>query len=158
MQGVIVGDCTLYLCTILSLKALKEAMRKLGRKYKDVIPYILFGVLTTLVNIIVYWIFAHPLHLHVMISTIVAWVASVLFAYITNRIWVFHSTATTSVAILKEVIAFFSCRLATGVLDWVCMYVFVDLLAWNDLLVKCGANVLVIVLNYVASKVLIFRK
>ena len=133
-------------------------MEELWKKYKDVIPYIFFGVLTTLVNIIVYWIFAHPLHLHIMISTIVAWVASVLFAYITNRIWVFHSIATTSAAILKEVIAFFSCRLATGVLDWVCMYVFVDLLAWNDLLVKCGANVLVIVLNYVASKVLIFRK
>ena len=153
MQGVIVGDCT-----ILRLKALKEAMRKLGRKYKDVIPYILFGVLTTLVNIIAYWIFAHPLHLHVMTSTIVAWLASVMFAYITNRIWVFHSTATISAAILKEVVAFFGSRLATGVLDWVCMYVFVDLLAWNDLLVKCGANVLVIILNYVASKVLIFRK
>ncbi len=133
-------------------------MEELWKKYKDVIPYIFFGVLTTLVNIIVYWIFAHPLHLQVMISTIVAWVASVLFAYITNRIWVFHSTATTSAEIMKEVVAFFSCRLATGILDWVCMYVFVNLLAWNDLLVKCGANVLVIVLNYVASKVLIFRK
>lgn len=140
------------------MKLVSEEGKSLWKKYRNFIPYIFFCVLATLVNIIVYWIFAHPLHLHVMISTIVAGVASVLSAYITNRIWVFHSTATTSAEILKEVVVFFSCRLATGILDWACMYVFVDLLVWNDLLVKCGANVLVIVLNYVASKVLIFRK
>lgn len=132
-------------------------IKKLWDKYKDIIPYAIFGVLTTLVNIVTYWLFAHPAGLSVMISTVLAWVLSVLFAYLTNRKWVFHSEASTRQEIIKEMVSFFSCRLATGVLDWVCMFVFVDLCGWNDVLIKCLANVLVIILNYVASKVVIFK-
>lgn len=127
-------------------------------KYKDIIPYAIFGVLTTLVNIVAYWLFAHPLRLSVMASTVMAWICSVLFAYITNRKWVFHSEAMGSAAILKEMISFFACRLLTGVVDWLCMLIFVDLLYWNDMVIKIGANVLVIILNYVASKLVIFKK
>ena len=128
------------------------------KKYKDVILYLIFGVLTTIVNIVVYWLMAHPFDFGVMPSTITAWIVSVLFAYITNRTWVFQSSAKDVEEIVKEIISFVGCRLATGVLDWVCMFVFVDILHINDLLIKCGANVLVIVLNYVASKLLIFRR
>ncbi len=132
-------------------------IKELIKKHKDLIPYGVFGVLTTLVNIVVYWIMAHPIHLRVVPSTVIAWIASVLFAYVTNRKWVFHSDAFTKSAIIKEVIYFFSCRLATGILDWVIMYVFADRLAFSDVIVKCIANVIVIVLNYVASKVFIFK-
>lgn len=59
---------------------------------------------------------------------------------------------------MNEMLRFFGCRLATGVVDWLCMFVFVSLLLWNDIVVKAGANILVIILNYVASKVIIFRK
>ncbi len=133
-------------------------LKALYTKYKDVIPYAVFGVLTTLVNTGLYWLCAHPLHLPVMASTVIAWFGAVLFAYLTNRRWVFHSQARTSEEIMKEVIAFFSCRLATGVVDWACMFIFVDMLGLNDVAVKFLANVLVIILNYVASKFLIFRK
>ena len=64
-------------------------IEKLWDKYKDIIPYGVFGVLTTLVNIVSYWIFAHPFGLSVMVSTVLAWILSVLFAYLTNRKWVF---------------------------------------------------------------------
>ena len=77
-------------------------IKKLYEKYKDIIPYAVFGVLTTLVNIAVYWLMAHPLGLGVMPSTIIAWIAAVLFAYITNRKWVFHSEANTRNEIIKE--------------------------------------------------------
>lgn len=133
-------------------------MKAMIEKYKDIIPYAIFGVLTTLVNIVAYWLFAHPLRLSVMPSTVMAWICSVLFAYITNRKWVFHSEAMGSAAILKEMISFFACRLLTGVVDWLCMLIFVDLLYWNDMVIKIGANVLVIILNYVASKLVIFKK
>lgn len=133
-------------------------MKAMIEKYKDIIPYAIFGVLTTLVNIVAYWLFAHPLRLSVMASTVMAWICSVLFAYITNRKWVFHSEAMGSAAILKEMISFFACRLLTGVVDWLCMLIFVDLLYWNDMVIKIGANVLVIILNYVASKLVIFKK
>ena len=132
-------------------------IKNLWDKYRDILPYGVFGVLTTIVNIGTYWFFAHPVGGSVMVSTVLAWIASVLFAYLTNRKWVFHSEARTGKEVGKEIVSFFSCRLATGVLDWVCMFVFVDLCGWNDVLIKCVANVLVIVLNYVASKLVIFR-
>ena len=66
--------------------------------------------------------------------------------------------AITGKEIARELVSFFGCRLATGVIDWLCMLVFVDLLTWNDVFVKFTANVLVIILNYVASKLVIFRK
>ena len=132
-------------------------MKKLINKYRDIIPYAIFGVLTTVVNIVAYWLAAHTLGLSGMVATIFAWIAAVLFAYLTNRKWVFHSSAETANEIAKEITAFFSCRLATGVLDWLCMFLFVDILCWNDMVVKAAANILVIVLNYVASKLVIFK-
>jgi len=142
---------------------LKDSYLNLLKKYKlekyaDVIPYIFFGGCTTLVNIIVYWFLAHPLGMATIPATIVAWCAAVLFAYLTNRRWVFYSTARGQSELLKELGSFFACRLATGVLDWACMYVFVDLLFINDMLIKILANILVIILNYIASKKVIFKK
>lgn len=133
-------------------------LKKIIDKYRDVIPYLFFGVCTTLVNVIVYWICAHSLKAGVMPSTVVAWFFAVLFAYVTNRKWVFHSKAHDTKSIIKEMISFFGCRIATGVVDWLCMFVFVNLLSINDVLVKIGANILVIVLNYVASKLFIFKR
>lgn len=133
-------------------------LKHLISKYKDVIPYLFFGVCTTVVNIMVYWICAHFFKYTVMVSTIIAWVLAVAFAYVTNRKWVFHSCANGKEAIIKEIVSFFGCRLTTGVIDWLCMFVFVDKLLWNDVFVKFAANVLVIILNYIASKLVIFRK
>ncbi len=117
-----------------------------------------FGVCTTLVNIVVYWLLAHVTKVGVMPSTIIAWVIAVLFAYITNRKWVFHSKVDEIRDSIKEMAAFFGCRFATGVLDWLCMFVFVTKLGWNDISIKVISNVMVIILNYVASKFLIFKK
>ena len=132
-------------------------IKKLYVKYKDLVYYGIFGVLTTLVNLVVYWLMAHPIGLRTVPSSVIAWIAAVSFAYITNRNWVFHSEANTKASIFREIIFFFLCRLATGVIDWVFMYVTVDILHWNDLIMKFIANVIVIVLNYVASKSVIFR-
>lgn len=132
-------------------------MKNLYKKYKDIFYYVVFGVLTTLVNIAVYWLAAHPVGLKTVPSSIIAWVAAVLFAYVTNRKWVFHSEAETVTAITREVIYFFLCRFATGVIDWAFMYITVDLLHMNDVVMKFTANVIVIVLNYVASKLVIFK-
>ncbi|MCQ2505068.1 MAG: GtrA family protein [Saccharofermentans sp.] len=134
------------------------SIKQLFEKYKDTIPYLFFGVCTTLVNIASYWICAHTFALKVMPSTIIAWIIAVLFAYITNRKWVFHSAAKSVRDIVKELLSFFACRLATGGIDWLCMFIFVTRLGWNDILIKIVANVLVIILNYLASKFLIFYK
>lgn len=132
-------------------------IKQLIIKYRDIIPYAVFGILTTLVNIAVYWVMAHIFNLGVMLSTIIAWVAAVLFAYLTNRKWVFHSEAQIPQEVFKEIISFFTCRIITGVVDWGCMLIFVDMLHFNDVIIKTAANILVIVLNYIASKLVIFR-
>ena len=133
-------------------------LTRLFEQHREKILYVVFGALTTAVNTAVYCLCAHPLGMPVLPGTIIAWFLAVLFAYITNRVWVFRSQATARNEILREAVSFYLCRLATGVLDWVLMYFLVDRLHWNDLWVKIGVNVLVIILNYVASKLLIFRK
>ena len=133
-------------------------IKQLLIKYQDLLLYGIFGVLTTLVNIVSYWLMAHPLGMGTMVSTVLAWVFSVLFAYFTNRKWVFHSKATGTQAIVKEIVSFFACRIATGVVDWACMFLFVEVLSFNDVIIKILANVLVIILNYVASKLIVFKQ
>ena len=133
-------------------------LKKLFYKYKSIIMYLIFGVLTTLVNIISYYFLAHPLALSVVISSIIAWVFAVTFAYITNRKYVFESENTVSKDIVKEIISFYLCRLSTGVVDWIIMYVMVDVLSFNDMIIKVMANIIVIVLNYIFSKLIIFKK
>lgn len=133
-------------------------IRKLFQKYWDVIAYLFFGVCTTVVNIAFYWLMAYPFKFPTIFSTVVAWIVSVLFAYVTNRKWVFHSSANGAKEIIKEIGSFFSCRLATGFVDLGCMWIFVDILNFNDVVIKILSNVLVIILNYIASKLFIFRK
>lgn len=133
-------------------------IKRLYKKYKDIIPYLFFGVCTTIVNVAVYWVAVYILHMPVMAGTLSAWFLAVLFAYITNRKWVFGSEANGLKEVWKEGTSFFACRLLTGIVDWACMFIFVNILALNDVVIKFLANVLVIVLNYVASKLIIFRK
>lgn len=132
-------------------------IKALYDKYKEVVHYGVFGVLTTLINIIVYWFFAHLLDVRTVPSSVIAWVAAVAFAFFTNRKWVFYSQANSVGLIIKEAISFFGCRLATGFFDWAYMYLTVDIIGLNDVWMKVIANIIVIILNYIASKFYIFK-
>ena len=133
-------------------------MAKWWKKYRDIVSYLFFGVCTTAVNILVYDICYLASGIGNVPSTVVAWLVSVLFAFVTNKLWVFQSKTRQAKALLHEVLSFFGCRLATGVLDVVIMYLAVDCMGGNGLVWKLISNVLVIVLNYAASKFWIFRK
>ncbi len=133
-------------------------MKALIKKYKSLILYGIFGVATTLVNIISYAIGSKLFGLSVITNTCIAWLVAVIFAYITNRIWVFESKTKKSKEIVREIFSFFSCRILTGILDIVIMYIFVDRLKFNDILIKTLSNVIVIIINYIASKFIIFNK
>lgn len=130
-------------------------MKEIIIKYKEMILYLIFGVLTTAVNIIIYYISADILHIHYLVSNILAWFLSVLFAYITNRTYVFESK---SQHIIKEMISFFSARLATGLLDMVLMWLLVNYHIMNDFIAKIIVNIIVIILNYILSKLVVFKK
>ena len=133
-------------------------MRALFQKYRSLILYGIFGVCRTLVNIVTYWLCARVLHLPLTPSTVIAWILSVLFAYVTNRKWVFESQAQERGAVLKEILSFFKSRLSTGIVDWLIMFICVKRLGMDDMLIKIASNVLVIALNYILGKFVVFRK
>ena len=122
---------------------------------KELIMYIIFGILTTVVNFVVYFFFARFLNVNYLISNILAWFFSVLFAYVTNRIWVFESNDPN---ILKEMSLFFGGRIFSGVVDTALMYLLIDVLAVGDLISKIIIQVIVVILNYVFSKIIVFKK
>ena len=130
-------------------------MKELLMKYKEIIMYLVFGVLTTVVNIVVYFLSAELLHINYLISNALAWFLSVLFAYITNRKYVFDSKNNQ---IIKEAISFFGSRLATGIMDMVLMWFLVNFNIVNDVVAKVVVNVIVVILNYILSKLVVFKK
>lgn len=127
------------------------------KKYKDILFYTIFGVLTTLINIITYWAMSHFLMWNVMISTVFAWFIAVVFAFMTNRKWVFYSSTVVIQDILLELLSFLICRLGTGIIDIGIMFLFVEQMDCPDTLIKTLANIIVIALNYAASKWIIFK-
>lgn len=130
----------------------------LFRKYREQILYVVFGGLTTLINMAAYWLLCDVLRVPNTPSVAIAWLLSVIFAFVTNKLFVFDSKATDKASLTREALSFFSCRALTGLMDLVIMYVAVDLLHGPNLVWKLISNVLVIIINYVASKLFIFRK
>lgn len=128
------------------------------KKYQEMIMYIIFGVLTTLVNAFTYYICSFILKYSTATGTILAWITAVLFAYITNKIWVFKSTSWKAGIVFKEAISFFSCRAATGFGDLIIMVCLVDYMHINGLIAKILANIFVVITNYLASKLYIFNR
>lgn len=133
------------------------SMRDFYKKYKDIILYAFFGVCTTLVNVVSFGIISYTVNMTATLGAVIAWGFAVSFAYCTNRKWVFHSEAEGFCNIAREISSFFLCRLATGIVDWLCMWIFVDIYGLHDMLIKLLANILVIILNYIASKLMVFK-
>ncbi len=133
-------------------------MIDLMKKYREIITYGLFGICTTIINIIAYYLSAHILNWGTTISTIIAWFLAVVFALITNKIWVFKSNKWDKKTLIKEVTTFFTCRILTGLLDLGIMILFVDIFHFNDVIMKIISNIIVIIINYIASKLIIFNK
>lgn len=128
-------------------------MMKIFKKYKEQLLYIVFGIATTLVNFIVYFLLS-KLGFTTAVSTAFAWFLSVLFAFFTNRKYVFKAEKN---GFFNQLFSFFSMRIATGAIDVLIMILFVDVLEFNDLVIKISSNVLVIILNYIFSKFLVFK-
>lgn len=133
-------------------------IKELIIKYKFIILYGIFGVLTTVINIGVYGVLYSGLGVSNVISNVIAWVISVLFAFITNKLWVFESKSFNFKLFVKELGSFTVCRVATGVLDLGIMFVGVDLLKGPAIILKIASNIIVIILNYVMSKIFVFKK
>ena len=135
-----------------------ETIRKLLKKYGDILSYLFFGVLTTVVNYIVYLPCYNLLGLSAALSNAVAWVFAVAFAYLTNKPFVFKSYDWSAKTVLPELAKFIGCRIGSGAAETLILFVSVDVLGWNGNVWKLVTSVLVVVLNYVGSKLLVFTK
>ncbi|TKJ83046.1 teichoic acid glycosylation protein [Paenibacillus sp. CFBP13512] len=120
---------------------------------KEIISYLIFGVLTTSINILVYFFLVNIANLDFKLATSIAWLISVLFAFFTNKKYVFNSQKK----VVKELILFFGARLFSYVIDLGGMIVLIDVFNINDNIAKVLVNVLVIILNYFISKLFVFK-
>lgn len=137
---------------------------KLYKKYEEIINYLIVGVLTTIVSLVVKWgllftILDAKNAFQLQVAVVISWIVAVIFAYVTNRIFVFKSKSKN---IIKEIVSFFGARLLTLGLEMIIMWFFVTLLKLDSdiwvLIWTMVAQVLVIIFNYVLSKLFVFRK
>ena len=135
-----------------------KKIRSLIEKYYDILAYLFFGVLTTIVNYVVYLPCYNLAGLSAALSNVIAWAAAVAFAYLTNKPFVFRRHDWSAKVVLPELARFVGSRIASGALETGIIFVTVDCLHWNGNVMKLVTSVLVVVLNYVASKLLVFRK
>lgn len=137
---------------------------ELYKKYEEIVNYLIFGVLTTVVSLATKYLLLFTIldaknSIQLQIAVIVSWITACTFAYVTNRIWVFKSKSKN---ILKEAISFFAARLATLGLEMLIMFVFVTVLGLNSnlwvIVWTLVSQVIIIIGNYVLSKLLVFKK
>lgn len=124
---------------------------------KEIFNYLVFGVLTTLVNYVSYFGATRLLKINYLLANIIAWFISVVFAYVTNKFWVFEDKSLEIRKLIKEVFLFVMARVMSGGVETLMLFVFATLLGFNDGVIKIIASVFVVIFNYVVSKFFIFN-
>lgn len=135
-----------------------QKIKDLFVRYWEVLSYLIFGVLTTAVNYLVYLPVYNLVGLSAALSNAIAWVVAVAFAYLTNKPFVFKSHDWSAKTVIPELTKFVSCRVASGVMETVILLLTVDMLGWNGNIWKLFTQVLVVIINYVGSKLIVFKK
>ena len=130
-------------------------MLKIYKKYEEIINYLIFGVLTTLVSILSYAFFTRLVNFDYVISNILSWILSVTFAFFTNQKYVFKTSSSNKI---KDMFKFYLSRLTSLGIELITMYILVTLLSLNDMISKIIVQFVVIVLNYIFSKLFVFKK
>lgn len=134
-------------------------MIKTNKKYEELINYLIIGVLTTVVSLATYYLLTLTVlnasnAIYLQISNIIAWLASVTFAYFTNRKFVFKVQNKSNI---REGINFYLSRISTLLIDMLIMYIFVSLLKFDNRIMKLITQIVIIILNYVLSKFIVFK-
>jgi putative flippase GtrA len=135
-----------------------KLITQLWQRYHSVLAYLIFGGLTTVVNFVVFWLFNDLIQWPYWLSNVIAWLLSVLFAYVTNKLWVFDAKTPTLSSLLKEASSFFGFRLLSLGVDEAIMVIGISVLHGNPLLVKLIDQVVIVVINWFFSKLFIFKK
>lgn len=133
-------------------------IRKIFTKYREIIVYLFFGGLTTVVNLAVYYPLYNIAGISGTVSTVIAWAVAVLFAFFTNKPFVFESHDWSKAVVLPEFAKFVGCRIGSGVLETIFIALTVDILKLNGNIMKVIISVAVVLINYVGSKLLFKKK
>ena len=144
---------------------MNDKINNLIKKFlnKETISYLIFGVLTTIINIVVFWFAERELAFIMsedaasLVGNVIAWVISVAFAFVTNKLFVFESKSMAFKVVMPELTGFVIARLLSLAFDEGFMFVAIVLLSMNSLLAKIISNVFVVIINYVLSKFFIFK-
>ena len=132
--------------------------KELVEKYWDIVSYLFFGVCTTIVNYLIYIPCYNLWGMSASVSNMIAWVVAVAFAYLTNKPFVFKSNDWSAATVVPELTKFIGCRIGSGAAETLILFLAVDLLGWNGNIWKLLTQIMVVVLNYIGSKLLVFRK
>ncbi len=135
-----------------------DKIKAFAEKYRELASYLFWGVMTTLVNYAAYFICTKALGINYLASNAVAWVAAVVFAFWVNKVYVFRSEKRDAKTMAREIASFVSARVFSGVLETGMLFLFVEGMHFNDSVIKVIASVLVVIMNYILSKLIIFRK
>lgn len=127
-------------------------------KYWDIVSYLFFGVCTTIVNYLIYIPCYNFFGMSATVSNMIAWVVAVAFAYLTNKPFVFRSYDWSAETVVPELTKFVGCRIGSGATETLILFLTVDLIGWNGNVWKLLTQVMVVILNYIGSKLLVFRK
>lgn len=135
-----------------------QKIRELIVKYWDIVSYLFFGVCTTIVNYLIYIPCYNVWGMSATVSNMIAWVVAVAYAYLTNKPFVFKSHDWSVKTVVPELTKFIGCRVGSGAAETLILFLAVDLLGWNGNIWKLLTQVMVVILNYIGSKLLVFRK
>ena len=135
-------------------------IKKIYNNHKEIINYLIFGILTTIISLTTYYLLIITIlnpnkPIQLQIANIISWITCVTFAYFTNRKYVFNST---NKSIKSEIIKFYFSRLLVLLIDMLLMYILVSILHYNDKIIKIIVQIIVIIINYIVSKLIIFKK
>lgn len=140
------------------LPILKEKLKTVFIKKREIIFYLFFGVMTTIINFLSLWVFNVALGVNEIGANTLAWIVAVTFAFITNKYFVFGSKSRNLLLILKEALSFYSGRFLTLILDNLFILVFVSVMNYNLFLIKCITEFIIIILNYVFGKIIFSKR
>ena len=128
------------------------------KKHKEVLMYLFFGGLAFFLSMFLFWLFAVPCGINELVANVICWILVVTFQYITNRTWVFDGSVENGSQLFKQIVAFYGGRVLTLVAEEVILAVFITWLGFNEMIIKLIAQVIVIVGNYIISKLFVFKK
>lgn len=134
-----------------------DKMIDIYKRHRETVNYLIFGVLTTVVNFVIYYILL-ALGMHYIAAQVLSWIGAVAVAYVTNRRWVFGSRASGFAAVLGEFFSFVASRIFSGAVETALLWLLVDIITVPESIAKIPVAVLTVVLNYITGKLIVFRK